>query len=96
MIMCLIAHSFYIFIAVLLIPSVHATADPFTKEELAILPQHWFSIHANPSLWYINARAYINLNWIVRKTIDEYISLQRLWSILADQPAPEMAASSVI
>jgi hypothetical protein len=50
MIMCLIAHSFYIFIAVLLIPSVHATADPFTKEELAILPQHWFSIHANPSL----------------------------------------------
>jgi hypothetical protein len=51
--MCLSAHSFYIFIAVLLIPCVHATADPFTKEELAILLQHWFSIgnnHANPSL----------------------------------------------
>jgi hypothetical protein len=51
--LCLSAHSFYIFIAVLLIPCVHATADPFTKEELEILLQLWFSIgnkHANPSL----------------------------------------------
>jgi hypothetical protein len=51
--MCLSAQCFYIFIAVLLIPCVHATADPFTKEELAILLQHWFSIgnnYANPSL----------------------------------------------